>query len=818
MIKRKQKRRGWLLRVAAFVVFVLAAAAVGAGVLWHLRIGLASRWVRSALDREGLADVDFRLTTLAPGRIVIEDVRWGTPAPAVSVDCLEIRFSYPDVTRGWLDRVRIRGIRTPLVVKAGRATSPLVERVAALAAVRAAGRGRDRVTRSGATFDRMGVGELSVSGAQVAVTGADGETVLTVAGDLGATAEPGGERLQAGCDPDRYRLWARLGDDAGLRVALTGAVVPDIGQVSLEPEVKLLDIGAWFERLRRVLPDLPEAPRGVSMNRSLALQGRLTGDGWTDRARRGNGEGQGRIGFTASLARRDETVAFDGEAVVTGGFSNTVWQATVRVPEFSIVSTQEHARVQALAGMSIGAHYGAGRVAVNGEAWLRDVRATFGQKHGAAGEAGIGRIGVRVDLPECDATSASNAVATAWVGISNGWIQARSGSMTGTLEGLQGEAPVTWSARDGLVFPPGHRLSWQRLEANGVSVTNKGFTLESVDQARVVRLRAGITGSRITGEVTARFPNADPRQVVVGVSIPETDLASDDGVAALLRKKMPDVDITGRVSAEASLRLSGGRSLVTGRLRMADGTLRGKSFEARGMVVDVPLEYDGVPRTTGRPLVSFVSAQVGNIRLDQGTVRFQLVPDELVIDRMEVGCCKGSLNAYSVHLNLKNPRDDFVVYADRIDMGEALMMAFPFKGKIDGVLYGRVPVGIDRGRVKLYPGFLYSLPGQGGKIVLDDNRQMLGLLEQAGIRGDVQAPLSKALSDMDLSAIKMDLAPRKAGDETLSIRLTGKSNYKEWPAPVDLSLNLNGPIEGCKVIFLLEVEFCSCIRQQSLVN
>lgn len=791
MAERKHRRRGWGYRVAACAVCVLA---VGAGVLWHLRIGLASRWARTALDREGLADVQFRLTTLDPGRIVIEDVRWGAPAPVASVDWVELRFSYPAVTRGWLDRVRIRGIRTPLVVKDGRATSPVLERVAALTAARAAGRGRDRVTRSDTTLDRMGVGELAISGVQVSIAGGDGETVFTVAGDLGATAEPGVE-WKAGRDPDRYRLWARLGDDAGLRVVLTGAVVPDTGQVSLEPEVKLLDIGAWFERLRCVLPDLPEAPRGVSMNRSLTLQGRVTGDGWTDRARRGNGEGQGRIGFTAQIARRDETVAFDGEAVVTGGLSNTSWQVGVRMSEFSIVSTQEHARVQALAGMAIGARYGAGRVAVNGEAWLRDVRATFGQKNGAAGEAGIGRIGVRVDLPECDSASISNAVVTAWVGISNGWIQARSGSMTGTLEGLQGEAPVTWSVRDGLVFQPGQRLAWQRLEANGVSVTNEGFALESVDQARVVRLRAGITGSRITGEVTARFPNADPRQVVVGVSIPETDLASDDGVAALLRKKMPDVDITGRISADASLRLSGGRSLVTGRLRMADGNLRGKSFEVRGMVVDVPLEYDGVPRTTGRPLVSFASAQAGNIRLDQGMVRFQLLPDEIFIDRVEVAWCAGSLNAYSVHLNLKNPRDDFVVYADRIDMGEALMMAFPFKGKVDGVLYGRLPIGIDRGRVILYPGFLYSLPGQGGKIVLDDSRQMLALLERAGIRGDVQVPLSKALSDMDLSAIKMDLAPREAGDETLSIRLTGKSNFKEWPAPVDLRLNLNGPIE-----------------------
>jgi hypothetical protein len=780
--------------VAASVVCVLAAAAVGAGVLWHLRIGLASRWARSALDREGLADVDFRLTTLDGGRIVLEDVRWGTPAPAVSVDWLEIRFSYPVVTRGWLDRVRIRGIRTPLVVKDGRATSPLIERVAALTAARAAGRDQDRVTRSGDTFDRMGVGELSVSGAQVAVAKADGETVFTVAGDLGATAEPGGERTTERV-PDRYRLWARLGDDAGLRVALTGAVVPGIGQVSLDPEVKLLDMGAWFERLRRVLPDLPEAPRSVSLNRSLTLQGSLAGDGWTDRAHRENGAGQGRIGFTAQIGRRDGIIAFEGEAAVTGGLSNMVWQAGVRVPEFSIVYTQEHARVQALAGMSIGARYGAGRVAMNGEAWLREARAAFAQENGVAGEAGIGGIGVRVDLPECDAASVSNAVATAWVGISNGWMQARAGGMTGTLEGLQGAAPVTWSARDGMGFPPGQRLSWQRLEANGVSVTHAGFALESAGQARVIRLRAGITGSRFTGEVTARFPNADPRQVVVGVSIPETDLAADDGVAALLRRKLPDLAITGRVGAEASLRLLGGRPLVTGRLRMADGNLGGTSFKVRGIEVDLPLEFDRALRTTGRPYVSFDSAQAGNIRLDRGTVRFQLVPDELVIDRMEVGCCKGSLNAYSVHLNLKNPRDDFVVYADRIDMGEALMMAFPFKGRIDGVLYGRVPVGIDRGRVKLSPGFLYSLPGQGGKIVLDDSRQMLGLLEQAGIRGDVQEPLSKALSDMDLSAIKMDLAPREAGDDTLSIRLTGQSNYQKWPAPVDLSLNLNGPIE-----------------------
>ena len=77
------------------------------------------------------------------------------------------------------------------------------------------------------------------------------------------------------------------------------------------------------------------------------------------------------------------------------------------------------------------------------------------------------------------------------------------------------------------------------------------------------------------------------------------------------------------------------------------------------------------------------------------------------------------------------------------------MMVMPMKGLVEGVLYGRIPVGIDGGHVRLSTGFLYSLPGQGGKLRLDDSRQMAALLDQAGIRGDVQAPLSRALSDVD---------------------------------------------------------------------
>ncbi len=123
------------------------------------------------------------------------------------------------------------------------------------------------------------------------------------------------------------------------------------------------------------------------------------------------------------------------------------------------------------------------------------------------------------------------------------------------------------------------------------------------------------------------------------------------------------------------------------------------------------------------------------------------------------------------------------------------MMVMPFKGKIEGVLYGRFPVGFDNGQVRLSTGFLYSLPGQGGVLKLDDSAPMASLLNRAGIRGDMQQPLAKALSDMDFSAIRMELEPKTDGDAVLRLKLDGKSNYTEWPAPVALNLNLHGPLE-----------------------
>ena len=511
-----------------------------------------------------------------------------------------------------------------------------------------------------------------------------------------------------------------------------------------------------------------------------------------------SGRLSGQVGGTHTLTEggvtlSDGAVRFEGDAEVTGLMTNPVWRLSAHMPEFEGAVRKGAVAVRTLMGAAAEVNYSTTRVSVEGGVWAQDTAVTVTPSGSVKrAEAGVGRIGARVRVPACDPLAFSNAVIQVVLDVSNGW--ARAGEQM-ALEGLCASVPLTWSVTGGVTFLTGQRLTWQRWETAGIRLLPGIFELGA--QGHTVGLRTGVrvADSAAGVELGVRLPLEAPQRAEITVALPETDVVATDGLAALVRDKTQGTEVTARIAADAQVRFMGSQPHVMGRVRVADGHVKKGELSVEGLTLNMPFESGGFFRTIERPSLTFTKMKAGNIRLDKGSVAFQVTPEEVFIDRMEVRWCKGSLNAYSVHLSMKNPKDEFIVYADRIDLGEALMMVMPFKGKIEGVLYGRFPVGFDNGHVRLSTGFLYSLPGQGGALKLDDSAPMVSLLDRAGITGDVKQPLSKALSDMDFSAIRMELEPKTAGDAVLRLKLDGKSNYKEWPAPVALNLNLHGPLE-----------------------
>ena len=483
-------------------------------------------------------------------------------------------------------------------------------------------------------------------------------------------------------------------------------------------------------------------------------------------------------------------VPFEGTAAVSGLMSNPVWQVALKVPEFDVAWTQQTARVACAVGGAAEVRYSESRMAAQGNMWARDLTA---ESEGVY-TAGIGCGVLAFELPETDWTNAQGVSVNVMLGASNAWAKATNGAAE--LEDAQYEVPLTWSMADGLSFLPDQRLSWRRLEAQGLKVVPDGFEWSVTDGA--LELRAGVRVEDCAAQVQAllRVPLSDPREARVTVTLPETEIEPSDAIAAFVRGKAKGADVTGLVSFEADAYFAGNRPSVTGWVRFNEGQVLFGKATVEGLTAEVAFTGGTFFRTIEQPFVSFKRAKAGELQFGAGRIEFQASSRRVNVERAAIDWCKGTLNTYAVNWDFKEQKTRFTVYADRIDMGEALMMMVPFKGEMEGVLYGRLPVGIDGGKVSFSPGYLYSLPGQGGKLRMDDPRQMQTLLDQSGIKGDIQTPLSRALSDLDFSTLKFDLEPRADGEGTLRIKLAGKSNDKDWPAPVDLNLNLHGPLEG----------------------
>jgi hypothetical protein len=284
----------------------------------------------------------------------------------------------------------------------------------------------------------------------------------------------------------------------------------------------------------------------------------------------------------------------------------------------------------------------------------------------------------------------------------------------------------------------------------------------------------------------------------VGIEIPNMVLEPQDSLAVWMKKFDSETHVTGSLAVRADLRLLGNQPYILGRLDVADGHLTRGDLNISGIRVSVPFEVGMEPRTVERPFVSFEAMKMGDIRLNNGRVDFQVSPRAFFIDRMEADFCRGKIYTYSIHLDPQNPSAEVTVYADRIHLGEMLVPMLPFKTEqVEGALFGRFPIVIDNGEIRLKPGYLYSLPGQGGKFRVQDSRELEPWLAMAGLQSDVNAPLAQALGDMDFSAIRIELeTDEESGDATLRFGLKGQSNSKDWPAPVDLNLNVHGPLES----------------------
>ena len=292
------------------------------------------------------------------------------------------------------------------------------------------------------------------------------------------------------------------------------------------------------------------------------------------------------------------------------------------------------------------------------------------------------------------------------------------------------------------------------------------------------------------------------------VRMPETQFSESDGVLQTLLNKYPvnavsNLTFSGSVALNAKAERTFGMPMPVWSVKLPI-----KNFSASLMSKDEPYALtelsvtlaasgiaDRVDITPMSLRVKSISAAGFDLEGFHASVRVS--ERSVLVTEASAGFCGGQVNLYSLFLDPKNLNTGFTLFLDDINAGEALTHINGFSGEASGRLHGKIKLFLREGgkSVRLSDAFLYSTPGETGKLKLVNPKPVTDNLALAGFDDDARANVANALTDLDYSVLRLNLKRGEGKSATLSTTVRGTATRGNLSVPVDITVNFNGELE-----------------------
>jgi hypothetical protein len=196
------------------------------------------------------------------------------------------------------------------------------------------------------------------------------------------------------------------------------------------------------------------------------------------------------------------------------------------------------------------------------------------------------------------------------------------------------------------------------------------------------------------------------------------------------------------------------------------------ALEGVRMSLDLP-ELPNIRSAPGQQL-NFAKISLGDIIAENGKVDFQIESARsMLIEKIHFKWCNGNVETQPIRLSPDVEDYRLTLYCDRLNLAQVLEQFGAAKAEGKGTVSGRIPLQYSRSKIQFDDGFLFSTPGEGGKIYLSGTDILT-----AGIPPNtpqfIQMELAAAaLKDYDYTWAKLNLTSE--GDELLlQMQMDGK--------------------------------------------
>lgn len=191
------------------------------------------------------------------------------------------------------------------------------------------------------------------------------------------------------------------------------------------------------------------------------------------------------------------------------------------------------------------------------------------------------------------------------------------------------------------------------------------------------------------------------------------------------------------------------------------------------------------------------SIDANGFPLDNLSASIRATEKSLLVTEASAALCGGKVALYSLFLDPATFNTGFTLFVDDVDAGETLKHFKGFRGEASGKLHGKIKLFVREGgkALRLSDAFLYSTPGEVGKLQMEDASPVTDNLALAGLDDATRGNVANALTDLDYSVLKLNLRRTDRKTATLSVSLHGTATRGKISVPVDLTLNFNGELE-----------------------
>jgi hypothetical protein len=172
--------------------------------------------------------------------------------------------------------------------------------------------------------------------------------------------------------------------------------------------------------------------------------------------------------------------------------------------------------------------------------------------------------------------------------------------------------------------------------------------------------------------------------------------------------------------------------------------------------------------------LEFARASFGDINIQNGHIDFQIEsPRSVLVEKSHFIWCDGKVDAPAIRLKSGIQDYSLILYCDRLNLAKVLEQFGAASVEAQGELNGKIPIGYRKGQLSFQDGFLFTTPGETGKIRMTDTEILTAGIPQ-GTPQYVQMELArKALENYDYAWAKLNLTT-EGDDLLLNMQLDGK--------------------------------------------